>query len=300
MPLNNSLPGTPATENKLRPLPPILAPAWASRPRPSSSQTPTMVDWGHDMSTGESGFGGRRKRKRSAMDEGDDQGRLSAKLSTGGFACPFYKSESSKYVDCLAYVTAGLGKNVKQHIIRYHKAPDYHCPTCGEIFAAQEPMDEHIRARECAQKDFFHPGMTKSQQTQINKIIGNRRGGKTDEVKWYEMWAVLFPGRDRPDSPYRRSVEYEMANNVQRFMQTPMYQTLRDSHYPEFQNNAMEQARMAGFVDSVLDAHAKNAEEGRGGDATADIPLPLEEDLEQLYCDPNSIIGDWVFTDPGE
>ncbi|KAK7995640.1 hypothetical protein PG990_014413 [Apiospora arundinis] len=271
------------------PQPPTLAPAaWAGSPGESSSQPLTLVDSGVGASSRRG-----RKRRRPTIDEND----VPQKLSAGGLACPFYKNDAYKNVDCLGYTSFEALKHVKLHIERCHRCHAYYCPSCGEKFDGEVERDVHVRARTCEQRAFSQSGMTGDQQHKINKITGPRKSGKTEREKWYEIWDVLFPSQTRPESPTRGSVEHEMAVNLQAYMQTPRYHALRDCHYPEYQEDVQAQDRILCFVTGILTDHAKFAEEERGNGA-AEFP-PAEP--QQLYCLPAQLmLSDWLNDDRNE
>ncbi|KAK7993239.1 homoserine O-acetyltransferase [Apiospora arundinis] len=253
----------------------ILPQHWALSPGPfSNTQPPT-----------DSGVGPTSSKRRG--------GDVPPKLSASGFACPYYKSNPSKYIDCLSYTSASLSKNIKQHLERCHKGPEHYCPTCGLIFATEAEANDHIVSRQCETRDFSYPGMNKDQWNRICEIIKVRGGKKSsidkDKDKWYEIWAVLFPGQARPESPTRGSVEHEMAVNMQAYMQTPRYHALRDYHYPEYQEDVYAQDRILCFVSGILTDHANHAEEERG-----------KAEPQQPDCVPPQLIMEEWFDDRNE
>ncbi|KAK8112467.1 hypothetical protein PG984_012993 [Apiospora sp. TS-2023a] len=190
------------------------------------------------------------------------RGDVPAKLSASGFACPYYKENPHKYIDCLAYTSIGLVKNVKQHMFRCHKHPDHYCPTCGDKFPTEADTNTHIRARRCDWRDVSHPGMNKDQQARITTITKDRTRGRSDTDKWYDIWEVLFPGRDRPDSPYRGTVEEEMGSALEEFLGTPEYQVILEEDFPKLKDGEGKE-KMAVFFHKVVAAYAKKAADVR-------------------------------------
>ncbi|KAK8063203.1 hypothetical protein PG996_007855 [Apiospora saccharicola] len=226
-----------------------------------------------------------RKRKKADMEESD----LKPKLSTGGgLACPFYKDNTYKHVDCLCYSNFKELKYLKLHLDRCHLWPDYYCPSCLEKFEDPGQRDEHIVARECPQRKLPYSGVSHDQQGKIKQITSVRRSGKTDKDKWYEIWDVLFPGKERPDSPHRYQVEHEIALTIMQggYLQTSRFQQILASHWPELPGD--QEQRMIDFISDMLKDHARYAEAKRAN-ATAGVPS-----AELL------MLNQWVHEGPGE
>lgn len=100
---------------------------------------------------------------------------------TGGLACPFYKMDPWKFDRCLTYKMSKMSY-VKQHLLRYHDAP--HC-------------------------------VTTHQKQEIQRATGRKI---TSESKWYQIWSILFPGTERPDSPFVKAHYFaEVLSSIKAF-----------------------------------------------------------------------------------
>jgi hypothetical protein len=112
-------------------------------------------------------------------------------------ACPFYKRNWRQFSFC-CIDTLTKAKDVKEHIFTRHRQPIY-CPRCYRKFNNETTRDEHIRTVSCPrqpQRSMFY--MTDQQQNQLQRI--SQKLGEEDQ--WFKIWAILFPDRSPPDSPY--------------------------------------------------------------------------------------------------
>ncbi|KAH8768191.1 hypothetical protein F5883DRAFT_554173 [Diaporthe sp. PMI_573] len=121
---------------------------------------------------------------------------------TRSFACPFSKSNPFQYRKCLG-LTLQRPKDVKQHIYRYHTKPDYYCASCYKVFQTATDRDGHSRKRVCESLDGpmlpKFQGITEEQKKLLNKKLPR---DSNVEKQWYQIYDILFPGADRPISPY--------------------------------------------------------------------------------------------------
>ncbi len=116
-------------------------------------------------------------------------------------ACPFYKRDSSKYLSCRSNVLRRI-KDVKQHIVRKHKKPEFYCPVCFDIFEETTTRDDHIQLRACfGRPDPMYDGITDDQK----KHLSQPSRGSTIMDQWRDTWRVLFPDVEPPNSPYIRN-----------------------------------------------------------------------------------------------
>ncbi|KAK6859051.1 hypothetical protein PG995_004904 [Apiospora arundinis] len=262
---------------------PNLAPAWYASPGQSASLAPTVVGSGPVASSSRS-----RKRPRTDINEID----VIPKLSARGLACPFYKNDPYKHVDCLGYASFDTVTVMKQHIERSHMCPPYYCPICGKTFKEQNSRDTHLVARTCKKRDISFSGMMSSDQhAEIKKITNGRKKVKNETQKWYEIWGVLFNGKAPPESPFRGPVEHESTANVQTYMDLPRFQNIWNLHYSELRNDTHAQEKQKKFITAIMDDHAIYADESRAN-ATADVP---PADFQEPYCKPDQVMGQ----DPG-
>lgn len=198
-----------------------------------------------------------RKRQRTTDgDEGEGHSKLAA---SGGLACPFYKNNTNKHVNCLGYASFLDFKQLKQHLDRCHSWPDYYCPSCKMTFGDKIRTDKHIVARSCAFREASYPGaVSPEQREKIDKISADRKGRKSADEKWFMVWDILFPGGTRPNSARRLSVEHETALNVQHFAQSPAgYRVIQESGFLDRTDDVLA------FLVSMLKAFADNAQAAR-------------------------------------
>ncbi|KAI1736966.1 hypothetical protein F4680DRAFT_235639 [Xylaria scruposa] len=127
----------------------------------------------------------------------------SAELS---FGCPFYFHDKEEHQSCLNYKLKRIG-DVRQHIWRSHVQPSY-CPRCGIVFQndinyAQRDIHINDRQRICeAISDLPRYSGATSDQLASMTTAANHRYNSTDRDRWYSIWDLMFPGVDRPPSPY--------------------------------------------------------------------------------------------------
>ncbi|KAH8895598.1 hypothetical protein GQ53DRAFT_53624 [Thozetella sp. PMI_491] len=128
-----------------------------------------------------------------ASDGSDDS------LSNGRqFACPFGKIDFLSYPQC---TRAGFTRvrDVKQHINRAHYHPFY-CSRCFEECDSQQARDQHIRMCQVI-RDGRPRGITEEQKRSLAKQCP-RSLYNNHEGQWFFMFGIVFPHRERPQSPY--------------------------------------------------------------------------------------------------
>ncbi|KAF9872993.1 hypothetical protein CkaCkLH20_09503 [Colletotrichum karsti] len=131
-------------------------------------------------------------------------------------ACPYFRYDPVKHVDCLFKYTLTTTSYVKQHLHRYHACPDFYCPTCGAAFETQLEGDSHIRARLCLENGFrgFPDCLSADQVVQLQSKDGRRL---PEAERWHNIWKICFPqeSANRP-SPYIDDLRIvELYNSVQ-------------------------------------------------------------------------------------
>ncbi|RYP63110.1 hypothetical protein DL769_007067 [Monosporascus sp. CRB-8-3] len=121
--------------------------------------------------------------------------------------------DSHKYLNCRANVLRRI-KDVKQHILRKHKKPDFYCPVCFQVFDEARARDNHIQARNCvSQPKLTYDGISAEQR----KALSNASRGKTIKEQWCDTWHVIFPDIQPPKSPYLGSYKEEMVSLFRSF-----------------------------------------------------------------------------------
>lgn len=117
-------------------------------------------------------------------------------------ACPFSKNDLFRYRRCLG-LTLNRPKDVRQHIYRHHMKPDYYCASCYKVFETANDRDIHSRKRLCESLDGpprpKFQGITEEQKKSLHKKLP--RDWNVEE-QWYQIYDILFPGCEKPRSPY--------------------------------------------------------------------------------------------------
>ncbi|KAL1852901.1 hypothetical protein Daus18300_011983 [Diaporthe australafricana] len=123
------------------------------------------------------------------------------------FACPFQKFNPHKYHKCLKYTLSRI-KDVKQHIYRQHRQPEYYCARCYETFATTENRDDHARGPQCAKREMPHfEGISEEQKRELQKSSSRKQSLRE---QWFEIWDVVFPGCPPPRSAVPGNYAEEM------------------------------------------------------------------------------------------
>ncbi|KAJ0425051.1 hypothetical protein BJY00DRAFT_308936 [Aspergillus carlsbadensis] len=186
---------------------------------------------------------------------------LTKKTKTGkeqqnALACPFWKRNPREYRKCFQYRLSRI-RDVKQHIHRRHHPP-WRCMRCGEIFPSEETRDAHARADQaCAVRHVAHDDLSQSQMKALTRRANTRY---TVEEQWYAIWDILFPGAERPASPYIDGMLSEEISSFQEFYQTRgpaiLREALRESHRSGTSTQEVEQYSdlvLRAALDRILD-----------------------------------------------
>ncbi|RYP74250.1 hypothetical protein DL770_007631 [Monosporascus sp. CRB-9-2] len=121
--------------------------------------------------------------------------------------------DSHKYLNCRVNVLRRI-KDVKQHILRKHRKPDFYCPVCFQVFDEAPIRDNHIQERSCvSQPELTYDGISAEQR----KALSNASRGKTIKEQWCDTWHVIFPDIQPPKSPYLGSYKEEMVSLFRSF-----------------------------------------------------------------------------------
>lgn len=117
-------------------------------------------------------------------------------------ACPFHKRDPEIYHDCYKYELSRV-KDVRQHLRRKHSRPVY-CARCYKVFGSAESLENHARSAQPCELRNGPPELISEQQWE--KVMEQYLSrGKPVEEQWMVIWDVLFPGAQRPLSPYLES-----------------------------------------------------------------------------------------------
>ncbi|TID04214.1 Vegetative incompatibility protein HET-E-1 [Colletotrichum higginsianum] len=114
-------------------------------------------------------------------------------------ACPFNKTNTSRYKDCLLEDDLRSIEDVVSHLRRRHPKPPY-CPKCRIILETPTARDAHIRNLACQVR---HPTAIEGvDETRLVELMRRRRKGLGEAETWRQICAVACPGASMPDSPY--------------------------------------------------------------------------------------------------
>ncbi|KAG6357419.1 hypothetical protein INS49_013296 [Diaporthe citri] len=163
-------------------------------------------------------------------------------------ACPFQKQDPHRHYECLKYVLHRI-KDVKQHVYRRHKQPDYYCARCGDIFKTADERDGHSRSTNCDNlevPDF--EGISEAQKNRLNK--SSSRGLDTQE-QWFEMWDIIFPGKPRPSSSWVGSYMEEMVPLLRSLWNHKSSSIL--ARVQQGQTRLLDRPLLEGVVGSIFD-----------------------------------------------
>lgn len=156
---------------------------------------------------------GPKSQKRRMVSEGKE----SADEDTHGtqptqlLACPFSKLDGNRYHGCLKFELR-RPKDVKQHISRKHLSPEFYCARCWQIFPDRGKQDDHARVAVCAvQPKPLFEGISDEQKYRLKRSGGR---GATPEQQWFDIWDILFPGKQKPSSIYLGNVMEETLSYI--------------------------------------------------------------------------------------
>ncbi|KAF4881971.1 hypothetical protein CGCF415_v010207 [Colletotrichum fructicola] len=149
-----------------------------------------------------------KRRATENSGNGPDSGRKRDKTSSAledeeRFACPYFKSDRVKHINCLHFQLKRV-KDVKQHIFRKH---DFHCDTCYEVFPDCQRCEDHTGQRTCRIVPVppSHVVLESISETQKHQLTSRTSTGRPESEQWFGMWDILFPTKERPSSPYLKS-----------------------------------------------------------------------------------------------
>lgn len=156
--------------------------------------------------------GHRSQKKRKLSDRGN-----LADEETPQLACPFSKLDGGRYYECLKFKLHRV-RDVKQHIARRHRGPEFYCARCWQTFPDRSEQDEHMRTVVCATKPKpLFEGISDSQRNQLARSADR---GATPEQQWYSIWEILFPGKQKPSSIYLGNFMEETLSQLENDVKT--------------------------------------------------------------------------------
>jgi len=178
----------------------------------SNSSYPSSFD-GHPGSNGfgSSNFtlpsvGNKRRRNTGGEDDENEDEKTPKRKSRAPrsdddlppLACPFVKFDPLKHDKCYTFVLKGISR-VKQHLERVHSIPA-HCPRCYAVFRNNaEARDKHVREGICQTvPERYLEGIDEATMRKLKRRITS----KSVQESWYSIYTLLFPGANKPESPF--------------------------------------------------------------------------------------------------
>jgi len=113
------------------------------------------------------------------------------------FACPFCVLHPAGHRNCLRADLRHI-RDVKRHLYTFHLQPD-HCPACQSVFATFEAANKHIMSRSCSPRRGAVEGITPDQ---LRELARRSDPNQSPEEQWISIWDTVFPGYQRPTTPY--------------------------------------------------------------------------------------------------
>jgi hypothetical protein len=158
------------------------------------------------------------------------------------WACPFYKKDRIRYRSHGTVVLRTISR-VKQHIKKCHQQP-IHCDRCSRTFSTRPELKEHARMEpRCPLNDELEwDGTTEDQREELHKRTSRKL---SEKEKWYQIYAVLFPGAPVPDSPYLEAVKSEELRELLAFADLERPRIMDDvlAGLPEYEGLQPEERR---------------------------------------------------------
>lgn len=224
------------------------------------------------------------KRKRGSGFPGPSKAstkRRAAATSHGNrskFACHYYLRDRIHHCDCLNKRLARLA-DVRQHLLdRKHKQV-VHCPVCGSKFEgpttlAKQRRDTHVQAATCERSPFpfNYPGITEDEEQRIRQIARDGRTNQYTEVeRWYKIWDVLFPGQQRPESPFLTDVPdiQRMVDWTAAIFGSDLWLELPIEPWTTAMSREERHSLMSNFIQQFI-VQVRSLEERNGGSAEED------------------------------
>lgn len=181
--------------------------------------------------------------------------------STRTFACPFYLRDRLRHSDCLNIRLTRLS-DVRQHLLERAHNQVVHCPACGITFTGRTAVargrrDVHVQAATCepSPSPFEYPGITEDEEQRIREIARNTRTTQYTEVqRWYMIWDFLFPGAQRPDSPFLTDVPdiQRVVDWTDAIFDSDLWQALPNQPWTPTMRREEQRSGMSNFIHSFI------------------------------------------------
>ncbi|KAH7150283.1 hypothetical protein B0J13DRAFT_523347 [Dactylonectria estremocensis] len=164
-------------------------------------------------------------------------------------ACPFYKKDPMRHGRCHGYLLSRISY-VKQHLFRHHLQPFY-CPLCNAEFGTNANLrDDHIRDQACEKRPSSErpDGMTPMQEQKLRSTRAKQK--QTEEEQWYEIFELLFPGTERPSSPYLINSLSKDMSSFREFVENQGRTIVQDSLIDSLPS--VEEGRIRSLVNDAI------------------------------------------------
>lgn len=114
-------------------------------------------------------------------------------------ARPLYRKDPRRYAACAKCRLRRI-RDVKQHMRRRHRRPEFYCPIFWETYSGPDERDVHLMDRSCnTPEESGPPWITQQQDTLLEGRVPN---GSIVE-QWFTVWDIVCPGQTRPRPPLR-------------------------------------------------------------------------------------------------
>lgn len=123
-------------------------------------------------------------------------------------ACPFYTAYPSQFQTIKACTSPGFRdiSRVKEHIRRCHLKQNYQCRRCHDVFDNEADLDNHTNQLEVCKLIRSDPiSISINQDTMCEINSRKRTRGPSEKEKWNQIWEILFPDRQPPESPCKQT-----------------------------------------------------------------------------------------------
>ncbi|KAG6357420.1 hypothetical protein INS49_013297 [Diaporthe citri] len=145
------------------------------------------------------------------------------------FACPFQKFDPHKYHKCLKY--------------RLNRIKDF--------FTTRDDRDEHSRRADC--KTQHPPRFEGINDDQRNELKKSSPRGKPLQEQWFEVWDVVFPGCQRPQSAFIGNYVEEMVPLLRNLWNEKSAEIISGVIDTRGERNEVDGALLAEIMGSVFD-----------------------------------------------
>ncbi|KAH9238561.1 hypothetical protein K456DRAFT_48777 [Colletotrichum gloeosporioides 23] len=124
--------------------------------------------------------------------------RFLASTKSHELACPFYKHDPSRHIDCLKYFELKTVSDLRRHLRKCHWKPT-HCSMCNLHFDSSDERDAHIKLNSCEPRT--HQPLDSVSDDQ-DEDISNTEQVSSLGKQWFRVWDILFCDSEPPKSAW--------------------------------------------------------------------------------------------------